>query len=252
MQNIDTQFYSLSQSNGKTIVSLRPANMQSALEGKLSPQDVITGLASVNKAMQMSEIRNDLINGCSGTQCPICQTECTVDDVFRAIPNGNEKAKVMFVNKTPSQYETLAMLSHCDKASVFLSLILDKMHVDRSDVYLTDIVKCYQQQMDEVSVRTCIEAHLLKEITFVNPEVIVFNGQNGFKTLIELGYVTGLNGDILYGTIYTVSICGNQRKVMAMFDLDKVLQKTGDDYSKCKTTLWTQILTAFRATENGG
>ena len=252
MQNIDTQLYTVSESGGKTVVSLRPSNMGELLEGKLSPQDIIVGLTSINKAMQMAEIRNKLVCGCTDTQCQMCRTECTQDDVFRAIPNGNEKAKVMFVNKAPSQYEALAMLSHCDKTSVFLSLILDKMHVDRSDVYLTDIIKCYRQQVDEPSLRICIEANLMKEIFLVNPEVIVFNGQNGLKTLIELGYITGLNGDIAYGTIYNVTIGNAQRKVMAMFDLEKVLQKTGDDYAKCKTTLWTQILTAFRATENGG
>lgn len=254
MQNYtDTDLYSVMESEGQTSVFLRPVNIKASLDGKLSDADINKGMDIVNDTLQRAEIRNCLINGCCGNKCPICDLEPTQDDIFRAIPNGNQKAKVMFVNKVPTQYETLAMLSHCDRTSVFLSLILSKINVDRNDVYFTDIVKClHPNDMNETCLRICIETYLLKEIMLVRPKVIVFNGTNGLKTLIELGYVTGLQGNVSYGTIYDVVITGVRVKIMAMFDLDKVLQKTGDDYAKCKTTLWTQILTAFKATENGG
>ena len=45
-----------------------------------------------------------------------------------------------------------------------------------------------------------------------------------------------------YGNIYSA----DSFNVMAMYDLETVLQKTGNDYSKCKDELWHQILNAFK------
>jgi hypothetical protein len=57
-----------------------------------------------------------------------------------------------------------------------------------------------------------------------------------------------LPSDVTYGKIYDASTASNLPiKVIAIYDLSTVLQKTGSEYDKCKTELWTQILSAFKA-----
>lgn len=245
----ENKLYTIAQEDDKTVVSLYPSNMNELLENKLCPQDIITGISCVNKSILLSSLRNDLSNGCCEIDCPYRKScDKTTNSVFgRALPCGKENAKIMFVNNMPTLYETLIPLSHCDQASVLLSLILDKIHVSRDDVYFTDIIKCCRSQVIAEAVNLCVTNYLSKEIMMVDPEIIVFSGQNGIKSLIKLGYITGLTTEIIYGNIYIVNIFGLTKKVMAMYDLDKVLRQEGEKYKEYKTAVWKQILTAFKS-----
>ena len=78
--------------------------------------------------------------------------------------------------------------------------------------------------------------------------MIICNGLCALKTCIKFGILRNLSEDVSYGKIYsTETSSGLPVKVMAMYDLNVALQKTGTDYEKCKTELWTQILSAFKA-----
>ena len=164
-----------------------------------------------------------------------------------ALPNGNINAKVMFINKQPTEYESAYGLSFSDKNGLFISLILDKINVPRESVYFTDMIKC-NNQLDEQSFNECINRYLMEEINIVNPSVIVCNSMSVFKTCISRGIFKGLPSDISYGNIYNAELFnGNHIKATAIYDLNTVLQKEGEDYIRCKNDLWSQILNAFKA-----
>jgi uracil-DNA glycosylase family 4 len=147
----------------------------------------------------------------------------------------------------PTDYEVATMTSHSDKNGVFLSLILDKMKVTRDSIYCTDMIKC-NSQLDEQSFNECIKFYLNKEIEYVSPKVIVCNGLSVLKTCIKLQLLQDLPLDVTYGKLYDAKTNSNAPiKVIAIYDLDTVLKKTDGDYEKCKTELWTQLLTAFKA-----
>ena len=138
------------------------------------------------------------------------------------------------------------MSSHCDKAATFLSLILSKMNVSRDSIYCTDMIKC-NTQLDEQSYNECIHSYIIKEIDYVSPKIIICNGISVLKACIRSGVLNNLPSDVTYGTIYNATTTSNLPvKVIAIYDLNTVLKKTGDDYIKCKTTLWTQLLSAFK------
>lgn len=246
MQDIQKQHYSLTQSNGKTIVTLRPACMPEFLRGKLCDDDIKRAMKIMNRSMQMGEIRTQLMCGCHDTPCPLCQERDAEGYNFRSIPNGSEKAKIMFVKFKPSEYEELAMYSHCDRCGTFLSLVLDKNAVDRRDIYFTDMVKCHAQ-LEERICRPCIESYFLKEIYLVDPTIIAFNGLEPLTTLISLGYVTGLQGMPVCGTIYEVSITGSneKRRVIALDNLNTVLKTEGAELDAAKVNWWKQVCVAF-------
>ena len=223
------------------IAKLRPAAVTESLNGKLSAEDISTGMSIVNRQLMLSNIKTNLYRQCSNTNCK-AREKC----VFRAIPNGNTNADILFLNKMPTDYEVGNMSSHCDKNGVFLSLILDKINVSRDSVYCTDMIKC-NTQLDEQSYNECIQTYISQEIEYVAPKVIVCNGLSVLKACAKSNVLKNLPADVTYGKIYDASTASNLPvKVIAIYDLSTVLQKTDADYEKCKTELWTQILSAFK------
>jgi uracil-DNA glycosylase family 4 len=223
-------------------IVLRPSVISHSLEEKLSPEDISKGMAIVNRQIGLSNLNVRLQNRC-------CNINCTAKNncMFRALPNGNTNANVMFINKMPTDYEIATMTSHSDKIGVFLSLILSKMNVPRDSVYCTDMIKC-NTQLDEQSYNECINAYIAKEIEYVQPKVIICNGLSLLKACIKSGLLIDLPLEVTYGKIYDAKTKSDiPIKVIAIYDLNTVLQKTGTDYEKCKTDLWTQILSAFKA-----
>lgn len=223
-------------------VKLRPVAVTESLNDKLSPDDISTGMSNVNRQIMLSNIKTHLYRQC-------CNTKCNVKDkcVFRAIPNGNTNANILFLNKLPTDYEVGNMCSHCDRNGVFLSLILDKMNVPRDSVYCTDMIKC-NKQLDEQSFNECIQSYIVQEIEFVMPKIIVCNGLSVLKACIKSNVVSDLPIDVTYGKIYNAkTTSGKHVKIMAIYDLSTVLQKQEQEYERCKTELWTQILSAFKA-----
>lgn len=223
-------------------VKLRPVAVSESLNDKISSEDISAGMSIVNRQIMISNIKTNLYRQCSNTHCQ-AKDRC----IFRAIPNGNTNADVLFLNKMPTDYEIGNMSSHCDRNGVFLSLILSKMNVSRDSIYCTDMIKC-NTQLDEQSYNECIQSYIAKEIEYVSPKIIICNGLSVLKACAKSGILNNLPSNITYGKIYDASTASNQSiKVTAMYDLDIVLQKTGPDYEKCKTELWTQILSAFKA-----
>ena len=229
------------QDGAQVIAKLRPLAVTQSLIGKLSGNDIEQGISLISRQTSLSSLKTGLYRQCSNTNC-IAKDKC----VFRAIPNGNTNADVVFVSKMPTQYEMCNMTSHCDRNGVFLTLILSKMNVSRDSIYCTDVIKC-NTQLDEQSYDECIRTYLEREIEYVSPKIIICNGLSVLKACIKSGILSDLSLDVTYGKIYNTRLSsGLPVKAIAIYDLDTVLQKTGENYEKCKTELWTQILSAFK------
>lgn len=235
------------QNDSGYTVKLRPVAVSESLAEKLSSEDISSGMSIVNRQLELSNIKTNLYRQCTNTNCH-AKDKC----IFRAIPNGNTNADVLFLNKMPTDYEVCNMSSHCDRNGVFLSLILSKMNVSRDSIYCTDMIKC-NTQLDEHSFNECVRTYTENEINYVAPKVIICNGLSVLKACVNLSVLHGLSGDVTYGKIYDArTSSGLPVKVMAMYDLSTVLQKTGNDYERCKTELWTQILSAFKTSIQEG
>ena len=229
--------------DNETIVKLRPISILDGLKGKLSDTDIQNSGNIINRQLTINSLKTNLYRECINTHCSYQNKS-----IFRAVPNGNNEAKVMFINKQPTQYEACNMSTHCDKEGTFLSLILSKMNVSRDSIYCTDMIKCHGNP-DENSCKECINIYLEQEINLVKPQIIICNGMSVLNACIKMGIICNLSENISYGMIYNASTSlGHNLKIMAMYDLSKVLQKNDNDYAKCKDELWSQILTAFKST----
>ena len=225
----------ITEENNGFRVDLRPLEIKDALKDKLSEDDINNAYNEMDKYNRLMDLKRNLYNGCQ--ECSCCNNKC----IFHSIPCGSINSKIMVINKMPTQYEACRMHSMSDKNGTFLSLILQKMNVERDSIYMTDMIKC-NAQLDEHSYNECINHYLKQEIDIISPSFILCNGISVLKACIKAKIFTGLPLQVTYGNIYSA----DSFNVMAMYDLETVLQKTGNDYSKCKDELWHQILNAFK------
>jgi len=234
----------LTDENGQFTVKLRPAAIIEKLQGKLTSEDIALATQIANHQNTIMDTKSDLYLRCF-------QLNCSAKDLcpFRSIPNGDTHADVMFIRKTPTQYEACNFNSHSDKGGVFLSLILQKLGIARESVYCTDMIKCHTSTLDKESYNQCIGHYLAREIEYVAPKLIICDGLSLLRACMKMDnpLFLDLPLDIGYGKIYDAQTPkGLAVKVMAMYDLEVVLKKTGEEYDKCKTDLWQQLLTAFK------
>ena len=219
-------------------IYIRPKAIEESLQDKLHPSDIHTGSEILKRITENHCLQTSLQNGCK-------QVNCTSPyKGLCAVPNGTIHTRFMFVNKQPTEYECSLGLSCCDKGGLFISLMLNKFGVPRESVYFTDMIKC-NAQLNEQSFNECINTYFKKELEIVKPSVIICNGISVLKTCISIGIIN-LSSQVSYGNIYDAKLFNEQNvKVIAVYDLDIVLQKTGEEYTKCRNELWTQMLNAF-------
>lgn len=238
------EMYKVSEENNGTVtVITRPSEISYSLIEKLNKADVDNVTLNAISDFEYNNMITSLYNACSCVDCNN-KNKCSQ---FRAIPNGNINADVMFVNKMPTKYEACNFLSHCDRGSMFLNVILGKLNLSRKNVYFTDMIKCNYADIEEETLKKCINNNLTKEINYIKPKLIIFNGQIALKILRDYGYVKGLPESITYGTIYDVSVTNFNinTKVMSIYELDKVLQKPKDEYMSCKQVLWRHLYSSL-------
>lgn len=239
--NNQSSYISTDANGNVTEVYARPKSVEQSLAGKLSEIDVIRGGAIVGQSCKFNQMKANLCTRCMGTGCI---NKCKG---LRALPTGNIDTKIMFINKQPTDYETIMSASCSDRCGMLMSLILDKIGVKRDSVYFTDIIKC-NAQLNEPSFNECINTYLLQEIDLINPKLILCNGLSALKTCAARNIFIGLSTDVSYGNIYNARLQnGNPVNITAIYDLDIVLKKEGEDYSRCKNELWMQVNNAFKS-----
>lgn len=118
--------------------------------------------------------------GCN--RCSLCETRTNL--VFGV---GNPNAKVMFIGEGPGQQEDLKGIPFVGAAGKLLDDMLSIIDLDRTQVYIANIVKCRPPgNRDPLSVEqdACI-GWLRKQVRIINPKIIVCLGRISAKRIIS-------------------------------------------------------------------
>ena len=223
-----------------TTAVIMPSALSSKVKGKLLDDDINVGQKSITDSIRLGRIDTLLCNSCKHKQCKVKDS-----GIARTKPRGSQYAKVMFINKMPSQFETACGTSVCDEKGILISVILSKMNVPVESIYFTDVVKCHGSISEAEWINQCVKEYLTEEIDIVKPQVIITNGIAVLRILKFAGIITQLPETIEYGKIYECECNGIKIKAISIYELEKVLMKEGTELTKCKNELWTQLLTAF-------
>lgn len=156
------------------------------------------------------KLRQDCEN-CSG--CSLCDTRRNL--VFGV---GNPQAEVMLIGEGPGEQEDKQGIPFVGPAGKLLDSMLEMIDLDRSKVYIANMVKCRpprNRDPQENELAAC-RLWLEKQIYLVDPKIIVCLGRISAKALISEEFrIT-----VQHGQWFDI----NGRRVMATFHPSALLR----------------------------
>jgi len=163
----------------------------------------------------------------------------------RAVPGeGSPAARVMFVGESPGKEEDIQGRPFVGRSGRLLDSLSRQIGLDRRRVYITSVLKCRPPgnrppRGDEI--RAC-KPFLERQISVVDPEVIVLLGSVASKTLLGKGRVASLHGTFLEaeGRKYFVTYhpAAGLRFPMIRKELEVDFRKIGEVVGKSSECAW--------------
>jgi len=127
--------------------------------------------------------------------CPLCQ--------FRtlAVPGeGKPNAAVMIIGEGPGSSEDKTGRPFVGNAGRYLDHILEGTEFDRSDFFITNIVKCRppsNRTPKTNEIETCTSLYLNKQIELINPKLVLLLGGVAVKKMLGAKNVEEKRGRII-------------------------------------------------------
>src|SRR5438445_10336005 len=141
----------------------------------------------------------------SGIKCGLSKSR------KNAVPgSGNIQSEIIFIGEAPGRSEDLQGEPFVGTAGQILSEALEYAGLKRSDIYITNVVKCRppnNRQPLKEEQDACRE-HLLKELEIIRPKMICILGNTAFSSLLNGNSITKNRGKIIHraGQLYFVTI----------------------------------------------
>lgn len=139
-------------------------------------------------------------------QCPLHESRTKV--VFG---EGPDDAKVMLIGEAPGKNEDETGRPFIGMAGRLLDEILHEADLDRSQIYITSIVKCRPEnnrKPKKPEYSTCINLYLNRQIELINPDIIGLLGNSALHAVIGQKNIKQIHGEV-----YNI----DGRKYMALF-----------------------------------
>ncbi len=144
------------------------------------------------------------VQGCQ--LCPLASTRT------HAVPGeGNLNTVIMFVGEGPGFEEDKQSRPFVGRSGQFLTNAMQKVGIERSQVYITNVVKCRPPDNRDPlpgELAACNE-YLEEQVALINPRIIVTLGRFSMRKWFPEGSITRLHGQ--------VKNIGNGRIAVAMF-----------------------------------
>lgn len=110
---------------------------------------------------------------------------------------GNKEAKLMFIGEGPGADEDMQGFPFVGKAGQLMNKSFQGLGIDRSEVYITNIVKCRppanRVPEDEEAV-ACLD-YLRNQVVLIKPKIIVLLGSTALKNILGKQYgITAARG----------------------------------------------------------
>jgi uracil-DNA glycosylase family 4 len=162
----------------REVHQMRP-DQSSGREGRLSERS--DSLRSLSEAIR------------SCARCPLGQGRT------KAVPGeGPVQAEILLVGEAPGRDEDLAGRPFVGRAGSILDRCLGEAGIDRSRVFITNVVKCRppkNRRPKKDEVEAC-RNYLESQIELVQPKVVCLMGNAAAKAVLDVEGVTSLRGQV--------------------------------------------------------
>jgi uracil-DNA glycosylase family 4 len=129
------------------------------------------------------------------TQCPLCESRTL------AVPGeGKPNAAVMIIGEGPGSSEDKTGRPFVGNAGRYLDHVLEGTEFDRSDFFITNIVKCRppsNRTPKANEIETCTSLYLNKQIEQINPRLVLLLGSVAVKKMLGAKNVEQARGKIV-------------------------------------------------------
>ncbi|MCD8344324.1 MAG: uracil-DNA glycosylase [Oscillospiraceae bacterium] len=167
-------------------------------------------------------------------RCQLCETRTNV--VFGV---GSERAEVMFIGEGPGENEDLQGEPFVGRAGKLLDDMLEMIDLDRSKIYIANMVKCRPpQNRDPLGTeQDACAPWLTEQIRLINPRIIVCLGRIAamrfikpdFKITREHGQWTQRDGRMIMALYHPAALLRDPRRRPETFeDLQRLRQAIRD------------------------
>ncbi len=129
------------------------------------------------------------------TKCPLHASRT------HAVPgDGSVDARVMIIGEAPGRQEDQQGRPFVGAAGRFLDQVLEGTGIQRSDLFITNIVKCRPPQNRPPranEIETCTANYLFEQIELINPRLIVLLGLVAAKKMLGVKSVEAVRGRVI-------------------------------------------------------
>lgn len=129
--------------------------------------------------------------------CPLCKLARTRKN---AVPGeGQISAKIMFIGEAPGRSEDEKGKPFVGAAGRILNDLLKKAGIERSQVFITNIVKCRppNNRVPEEDELIACRPYLDRQIALIKPKVICILGRTAYSSILGGSSITANRGKIV-------------------------------------------------------
>jgi uracil-DNA glycosylase len=168
--------------------------------------------------------------------CPLCKLSRTRKN---AVPGeGQLAAKIMFIGEAPGRSEDEEGRPFVGRAGKILDEMLSKTGIERSEVFITNIVKCRppNNRVPEDDESVACRPYLERQLALIRPKVICLLGRTAYSSLLGGGSITANRGKTVkkagqkyFLTIHPAAAIYNKRLLSVLeSDLEKLAKEIKD------------------------
>ena len=144
------------------------------------------------------------------------------------LAEGSETAEIMLVGLGPGYHENLEEKPFVGAAEKLLDELLTLAGLDRKEIYLTNIIKCYlpNNQPTEEEITACTP-YLDEQVEIINPKVIIPLGNVANRYVFNKFRLRLASMGNLHGKIFSASTLFLQVKIIPMYHPAAALRNPG-------------------------
>jgi uracil-DNA glycosylase family 4 len=168
--------------------------------------------------------------------CPLCKLARTRKN---AVPGeGQISAKIMFIGEAPGRSEDEKGKPFVGAAGRILDDLLKKAGIERSQVFITNIVKCRPptNRVPEEDELIACRPYLDRQIALIKPKVICILGRTAYSSILggssiaaNRGKIVERSGQKYFSTFHPAAVIYN-KKLLSTLEAD--LKKLAAEINK--------------------
>lgn len=150
-------------------------------------------------------------------ECTLCALSQTRKNVVAG--EGPRSPDIMFIGEAPGRREDSVGKPFVGSAGKILDAALSKAGIDRSGVFITNVVKCRppNNRRPTSKERLACSGHLERQILILSPKIICILGSTAYHSLLggksiiaDRGKVVKRNGIRFFLTVHPASVIYNK------------------------------------------